>query len=325
MTLTVTTTAFPRFGLAGNPSDGYGGCILATTFRNFVAEVIVAPSDTVSIRAAQGEPYTAASLEDLLQRCARDGHPAKHRLMTATACRMARTQAVDRTRGFALDYRSTIPREVGLAGSSALVVAALRALSTLFDVTLETDSLIDLALRTETEELKIAGGLMDRTIQVLEGALFFDCSAHSVTASARWIDPAALPNLYLAYNGSLARESGAIHNDVKARYESGDAKVHGVMRDLRALAEDAYDRIVSGQGGELAPLIDRNYDLRASIFDIDPRYEQMIRTARAAGASAKFAGSGGAVVGTYHDDDMLNHLREKFAAIGSTLIRPELG
>ena len=47
-------------------------------------------------------------------------------------------------------------------------------------------------------------------------------------------------------------------------------------------------------------------------------------TARNAGASAKFAGSGGAIVGTYEDDAQYARLAEALAAIGCTTIRPEV-
>lgn len=48
----------------------------------------------------------------------------------------------------------------------------------------------------------------------------------------------------------------------------------------------------------------------------------MVRVARQSGASAKFAGSGGAIVGTYEDDEQLRRLRADLAAIGTTVILP---
>jgi glucuronokinase len=42
----------------------------------------------------------------------------------------------------------------------------------------------------------------------------------------------------------------------------------------------------------------------------------MVEAARSAGASAKFAGSGGAIVGTYADAAMLTRMRAAFEAAG---------
>ena len=48
----------------------------------------------------------------------------------------------------------------------------------------------------------------------------------------------------------------------------------------------------------------------------------MVEVARRCGASAKFAGSGGAIVGTYQDEAMLERLRAAMTALGSRTIIP---
>ena len=50
----------------------------------------------------------------------------------------------------------------------------------------------------------------------------------------------------------------------------------------------------------------------------------MVMTARATGASAKFAGSGGAIVGTYEDEAQFARLSQALAAIGCQTIHPEI-
>jgi glucuronokinase len=56
--------------------------------------------------------------------------------------------------------------------------------------------------------------------------------------------------------------------------------------------------------------MNRNFDLRSKLYDIRRSDLEMIHTARRVGASAKFAGSGGAIVGTYEDDVMYQRLRD---------------
>jgi glucuronokinase len=50
----------------------------------------------------------------------------------------------------------------------------------------------------------------------------------------------------------------------------------------------------------------------------------MIETARRTGASAKFAGSGGAIIGTYADAAMLRDLVTDLKQIGCRVIQPEI-
>jgi glucuronokinase len=64
--------------------------------------------------------------------------------------------------------------------------------------------------------------------------------------------------------------------------------------------------------------------LRTTIMAIAPRNRIMVETARAAGASAKFAGSGGAVIGTYDSERVYNTLAERLGALGCTVFKPEI-
>jgi len=51
----------------------------------------------------------------------------------------------------------------------------------------------------------------------------------------------------------------------------------------------------------------------------------MVMTARSAGASAKFAGSGGAIVGTFEDAAQFDRLKAALADIGCTTFVPTIG
>ena len=48
----------------------------------------------------------------------------------------------------------------------------------------------------------------------------------------------------------------------------------------------------------------------------------MVKVARAAGASAKFAGSGGAIVGTYEDDAQFERLSAALSEVGCRTLKP---
>ena len=74
----------------------------------------------------------------------------------------------------------------------------------------------------------------------------------------------------------------------------------------------------------LNQLVDANFDLRAKIYRIDPGNLEMVHMARAVGATANFAGSGGAIVGTYEDEVMFDKLKVAGKAIGVAVIKPNI-
>jgi glucuronokinase len=70
--------------------------------------------------------------------------------------------------------------------------------------------------------------------------------------------------------------------------------------------------------------MDENFDTRRRIYNL-PRWQiDQIEAARACGASAQFAGSGGAIVGVYRDAEMLAKVRSALEAIGSHTIVPQI-
>ena len=92
-----------------------------------------------------------------------------------------------------------------------------------------------------------------------------------------------------------------------------------------ALAERARDLLVAGRGAEIGPLLSENFDLRTRLINVSAGNRALVQAARDLGACAKLAGSGGAVVGTYDGDPQrLAALGEAYAALGATLIEPQI-
>jgi len=144
-----------RVGLMGNPSDGFGGKTLSFLIENFAAKVtITAPADPDD-RSVHLVPHPVLDpgafdgLDGLQLYTLGKGYYGGVRLLQATckafADRCARAGlVVHRQRGFRMSYDTDIPRMVGLSGSSAIVVAAYRALLAYFGLTLA-----DLAIAKE--------------------------------------------------------------------------------------------------------------------------------------------------------------------------------
>ena len=83
----------------------------------------------------------------------------------------------DQLRNNLFSYDTNIPRQVGLAGSSAIVTATLNCLMKFFNLTesdLSKPRRASFILNVEMTELFIQAGLQDRVIQVYEGLVYMD-------------------------------------------------------------------------------------------------------------------------------------------------------
>ena len=98
---------------------------------------------------------------------------------------------------------TTIPRQVGLGGSSAIVLATLRALFDLHALDVDAGCLAELALAVEAEDLKIPAGPQDRVVQAHEGLLSMDFASAGAPAWERF-DPELLRPLFIAYRADAS-------------------------------------------------------------------------------------------------------------------------
>jgi galactokinase/mevalonate kinase-like predicted kinase len=254
--------AFARAALAGNPSDGYGGAVLAVCVPALAAHAEATPA-----AQATSDPPSA--------------------LVDAAVARFARGAC-------AVRWRTAVPREVGLAGSSAIVTATVRALCALHGHELAPDDLAEMVLAVEVDDLGIAAGPQDRYAQAHEGLVLMDFGGERPRVER--LDVALLPPLYLAWRTDAAQTSHAVHGGLRER--AGEAALRAAMARLADHARAARDALHAGDPGALAAAIDASYDERAALMDLDPRHVAMVHAARGAGASANYAGSGGAIVGT---------------------------
>ena len=322
------TRAFARAGLAGNPSDGYFGKTLSLALREFSARVVIYEWPEVEILPSRQDLVRFDSLDALAEDVRRNGYYGGLRLVKASLkkfhdyCR-EHGRVLPR-RNFTVRYRTDVPRQVGLAGSSAIITAAFRALSKFFEVEIPPHELANWVLAVEKEELGIQAGLQDRVCQAYEGLVYmdFDRTLMEERGYGQYLpmDPGLLPPLYLAYREKYAEVSHVVHGDLRERWERGDREVVETMDALARLADRAREVLLKGRREELGAIMDENFELRRRIVPIQPAHLEMVEAARSAGASAKFAGSGGAIVGTPPPGDGWERLRKNLTAVGCRVL-----
>jgi glucuronokinase len=105
-------------------------------------------------------------------------------------------------------------------------------------------------------------------------------------------------------------------------FEKGDPGVVGAMQKYRELTDRGKKALLAGDWDELHKVTNENFELRKTIMNIAPENQRMIDVARGTGASAKFAGSGGAIIGVYHGEKQFQQLTQAMNAINCTVIKP---
>jgi glucuronokinase len=326
----IETYAYARAGFLGNPSDGYYGKTISFLVRNFRARVLLYPSARLEIKPSKADMPVFENLEDLYQTTRWRGYYGGIRIIQALVVRFVdycREQGIPLAdRNFTIEYESNIPMRLGMGGSSAIVTAALRALCQYYGLEIPLPVTANLVLETETKELGVPAGLQDRVVQAYEGLVYMDFSRELMERQGygryEALDPGLLPHVYVAYRTSLSEGTEVFHSDVRARWRAGDPVVIDAMRTWASYAEQGRAALVARDYGALDPLIDANFDLRARLYRIGEGNLQMIRAARRAGATANFAGSGGAIVGTYRDAGMYQDLVAEMRPLGVAVIQP---
>lgn len=328
----VTGRAFARAGLLGNPSDGYNGKTISMIVRNFSARVRLQPHDAIEIAPDAGVLGPYRSVHSLVEHLNAHGFYGSERLVKAAIKRFVEYHGGELPEGpgFRVHVTSDIPRQVGLAGSSAIVIATLRALMQWYDRPIPPHLLASLALSAETE-LGIPAGLQDRVIQAYEGIVYMDFSRDQMRRECGLeygvyepLSPPELPRFYLAWLTHGAEPTEVTHRSLRQRFEAGEPDVIRAMKRFAEIASEGRSALMDGDTSRLNELIDENFDLRRSICPLNAAHVRLIEAARSVGASAKFCGSGGAIIGCCESETAFADLIEACGKAGAKVITPTI-
>jgi len=328
----IRTKSYPRAALLGNPSDGYFGKTIAFLFSNFSAEVILYETPEIEILPADYDSNVFDSISELSDDVELFGYYGGIRLLKAAVKRFhdyCKTENIQlHKHNFTLRYSSNIPYRLGLAGSSAIITACFRALMEFYQVKIPLHFMANLVLSVETEELGIGAGLQDRVAQAYEVPIFMDFD-QGIMESRNYgiyepVERKYLQNLYIAYQNDLSEGSEVVHNDFRERYNFGVPEVVEAIKSWAEITIQGRKALESGDRDRLNQLINQNFDLRRSVMNISHKNIEMVELARSEGASAKFTGSGGAIIGAYEDVKMYETLKKALARKNITIIKPQI-
>ena len=331
------SSVYARVGLAGNPSDGFNGKCLSACVRNWSASVFIKPSGEPRIVIEPNvnmDMLSYTSIDVMLEHIDSFGHYGALRLIHAACARFFR-QCDKRPllgHGFIISYNSTIPRQLGLGGSSALIVALLNCLIEYVDyggdwITMPLPERAHLAWAVENEELGITAGLQDRVVQTYGGLvdMVFDKEIMESTGYGDYIKlDCSLPPAFIAYTSHPRKNSGQVHNEIRYRFDNGDEEVLSAMYKFAKIALGARKVLAQGNFQELGHLMSLNWTTRLELYGEEAIGEdniKMISIATEHDCPAKLPGSGGSVIGLYPDEETYEKLSKAYTNEGFEIVK----
>ncbi len=326
----INTKSYPRAALLGNPSDGFYGKTIAFPFSNFHAAITLYETPELELLPAEYDSNVFSGIRELAEDVKLFGYYGGIRLLKA-AVKQFYEYCTENShsisgKNFTLRYHSDIPYRLGLAGSSAIITACMKALMKFYKVSIPRDLLPNLVRSVESDELGIAAGLQDRVVQSYEQPVYMDFNKDLIESRGYGIyepmERALFHHLYIAYRTDLSEGSEVVHNNFRERYEFQDKEVLDSISHWKELTDRGRKAIEDQDLSTLGQCIDENFDIRRSVMNLSKRNIEMVEAARSVGASAKFTGSGGAIIGIYRDEEMYNILKKVMKTKNIQVIKP---
>jgi D-glycero-alpha-D-manno-heptose-7-phosphate kinase len=196
----------------------------------------------------------------------------------------------------ALITRGESPAGAGIAGSSALTIAACGALAQWTHRSSDPDDLLQVAMNVECQTIKVPTGVQDYRPALYGGIAAIQLGVNGIQRVGLDVDPHELEaRIVLAYTG-MPRHSATNNWEIVKRHLDGDRNVFDCferIRDTAAAMRLALDRADWDEvGRQIAAEWENRKRLAPGVTTAE--IDDLIRRAAGAGATAaKVCGAGG--------------------------------
>ncbi len=192
--------------------------------------------------------------------------------------------------------RGESPAGAGIAGSSALTIAACAALARWSGRAITNDQLLEVAMNVECQTIRVPTGVQDYRPALYGGVAAIDLAAAGVSRVGLDVDPAELERrIVLAYTGA-PRNSGTNNWEITKRHIDGDRHIFDCFERIRDTALTMRAALQRHDWDEVGRQIAKEWDNRRRLAPgvSTPAIDDLIARAAAAGATAaKVCGAGG--------------------------------
>ena len=199
-------------------------------------------------------------------------------------------------RNATLITRGESPAGAGIAGSSALTIAACGALARWSGQPLTDVQLLEVAMNVECQTIGVPTGVQDYRPALYGGIAAVELHAAGIRRVALDVDPRELERrIVLAYTGA-PRNSGTNNWEITKRHIDGDGQVFDCFERIRDTASAMRAAFERNDWDEVGRQIAIEWENRRRLAPgvSTPAIDNLIARASAAGATAaKVCGAGG--------------------------------
>jgi len=285
----IIATAPGRAGIIGNPTDGYGGSMIACSIKNR-ARVTIEKADQLIVENAYGRKVLRWKSDFENQGDYFDIVRSILRYFKAYDLKARIT------------IHSDIPVQAGLAGSTAVLASTLAAVTAFLGFKFHKYHLAELNRYIELHYMKCQCGYQDAYMTTFGGLNYLDFRGKEyykdldkeIYATVEPLAPFVKKLPFVVAHTGIKHHSGNFHKPLRERWLEGDKAVIEGYKEIAHLAREGKKALLNEDWDELAYLMNKNHEIQNSLADSGEQNIRMIKVARENGAlAAKLAGAGG--------------------------------
>ncbi len=278
-----------RAGIIGNPTDGYGGAVLACSIEN-TASATIEPADKLILQNSRGSVVLQRTSDFTSRGDYFDIPRAVLRCLNLEQLRAKIT------------IHTTVPEQAGLAGSTAVIAAVLSALLAFTGRSYHKYQLAELNRTIELNYLNNHCGYQDAYMTTFGGLNYMDFRGKEHYQELHLEQYATVEPLHsfcselpfvIAHTG-VQHHSGSFHRPLRERWLKGEPQVVKGYREIAEIAREGKKALLNRDWPRLGFLMNENHRIQDALSFSGEQNNYMIKVARENGAlGAKLAGAGG--------------------------------
>ena len=285
----IRVSAPGRAGIIGNPTDGYGGTMIACSVKNKV-EVSIEESQDLIIENQFGRKILKWKNDFENQDDYFD--------LVRSVLRYFKLYDLKAK----MTIKSNIPVQAGLAGSTAMLSAILSAVLAYIGQKHNRYELAELNRVIELHYMKCQCGYQDAYMTTFGGLNYLDFRGkefyreldQEIYATVEPLTPFVEELPFVIAHTGIKHHSGNFHRPLRDRWLEGDKQVVNGYADIGHIAREGKKALLKQDWNELGYLMNKNHEIQDSISDSGEQNNHMIQVAKDNGAlAAKLAGAGG--------------------------------
>lgn len=288
-----------RAGIVGNPTDGYGGTMIACSIKNR-AIATIEPSDELIVQNRFGQTKLRFKSD----------FENKDDYFDIVRCVLRYFKAYDMKAK--ITTKSNIPLQAGLSGSTSILSSVLNAVMTYLGETTHKYKVAEINRAIELNYLKCHCGYQDAYMTTFGGLNYLDFRGKENYRKLNDEPYATVENLshlvdempfVIAHTG-IKHHSGNFHKPLRERWMEGDQAVVNGYNEIMNIAREGKKALINGDWTELAYLMNKNHRIQDSLTSSGEQNNLMIKVAKENGClAAKLAGAGGGgtIIALTHD------------------------